>query len=34
MSILACGCLVYELPLDTYLLFAGRLTLTLAVYLL
>lgn len=34
LSILACGYLVYELPVDTYLLFGGWLTLALAVYLL
>ncbi|WP_406277195.1 APC family permease [Embleya sp. NBC_00896] len=34
LSILACGYLIYELPLDTYLLFGGWLTLALAVYLL
>ncbi|MBT2403101.1 MULTISPECIES: APC family permease [unclassified Streptomyces] len=34
LSILACGYLIYELPLDTYLLFGGWLLLALAVYLL
>ncbi|BDM69743.1 hypothetical protein HEK616_32300 [Streptomyces nigrescens] len=34
LSILACSYLVYELPLDTYLLFGGWLALALVVYLL
>jgi APA family basic amino acid/polyamine antiporter len=34
LSILACGYLVYELPLNTYLLFGGWLTLAMAVYVL
>ncbi|WP_370410544.1 APC family permease [Streptomyces fradiae] len=34
LSILACGYLVYELPLATYLLFGGWLALALTVYLL
>ncbi|MEV3993524.1 amino acid permease [Streptomyces sp. NPDC049837] len=34
LSLLACGYLIYELPLDTYLLFGGWLALSLAVYLL
>ncbi|MCM1969681.1 APC family permease [Streptomyces sp. G1] len=34
LSILACGYLMYELPLDTYLLFGGWLALALTVYLL
>lgn len=34
LSILACGYLIYELPLETYLLFGGWLTLAVAVYLL
>lgn len=34
LSLLACGYLIYELPLDTYLLFGGWLALALAVYLL
>ncbi|MFD9407681.1 APC family permease [Streptomyces sp. NPDC059989] len=33
LSILACGYLVHELPLDTYLLFGGWLALALVVYL-
>ncbi|MEU8617670.1 amino acid permease [Streptomyces sp. NPDC048623] len=34
LSILACGWLMYELPLGTYVLFGGWLALSLAVYLL
>lgn len=34
LSILACGYLVYQLPLDTYLLFGGWLALALVIYLL
>lgn len=34
LSLLACGYLIHELPLGTYLLFGGWLCLALAVYLL
>lgn len=34
LSILACAYLIYELPLDTYLLFGGWLILALVVYVL
>ncbi|WP_418960212.1 APC family permease [Streptomyces tritici] len=34
LSLGACGYLIYELPLDTYLLFGGWLVLALVVYLL
>ncbi|MEW2157185.1 amino acid permease [Streptomyces sp. NPDC007189] len=34
LSVVACGYLLYELPLDTYLLFGGWLALALVVYLL
>jgi basic amino acid/polyamine antiporter, APA family len=33
LSVVACGYLLYELPLDTYLLFGGWLALALVVYL-
>ncbi|OIJ92651.1 APC family permease [Streptomyces monashensis] len=34
LSVIACGYLLYELPLETYLLFGGWLALALVVYLL
>jgi basic amino acid/polyamine antiporter, APA family len=34
LSLLACGYLIYELPLGTYLLFGGWLVLAFAVYML